>query len=197
MRNRIDKDVLALFGGASNVSDNTGANLSLDLWETALAAFKAQKPNMPRIAFVGSTNQIRDFRKAARAAGGGFITGNPAADLYGGMSRSGFQGIYAGVEIYEGNTTEADADNDAGGFVACSAPDEWAPVQGLENGGHYQRGSGLGVAFWALRGTYGVVAETMRVPERVGERLAVAAMYGATITADHLVRGFISKKAAA
>lgn len=196
-RNRIDKDLLALFGGATNVSDHTGVNLGLDNWEAALAAFKAQKPNMPRTAFVGSTNQIRDFRKAVRAAGGGFLAGDVGRDLYGGMARAGYQGMYAGVEIYEGNTTQADADNDAGGFCACAPAGEWAPVQGLENGGHYQRGSGLGLAMWALRGQFGVGAETIRVPERVGSRLVVSAMYGAVITADHLVRGFISKKAAA
>lgn len=196
-RNRMDKDILALFGGATNVSNHTGVNLGLDNWETALAAFKAQVPNMPRIAFVGSTNQIRDFRKAARAAGGGFTLGPVAADVYGNMDRTGYQGMYAGIEIYEGNTTQADADNDAGGFCACAPAGEWAPVEGLENGGHFQRGGGLGIAMWRLRDSFGVGAEMIRVPERVASRLVVSAMYGATITAEHLVRGFISKKAAA
>lgn len=196
-RNRIDKDVIAALGGATNVSDFSAANLGLDNFETALAAFKAQKPNMPRIAFIGSTNQVRDLRKAIRSSGNGGLIMGAGNDLYNGMTRAGFQGYWAGVEIYEGNTTEADADNDAGGFCACAPMGQWTGANDLASGGEFQRGSGLGLAVWALNGTYGVYADSLKNPRRIATDLVVSAMYGAAVTADHLVRAFISKKAAA
>ena len=197
MRNRIDKDVLATFGGATNLSDNTGSNLSLDLWETALAAFMAQKPLGPRFAFVGSTNQIRDLRKAIRSSGNGGLIMGAGLEVFNGLPNRGYVGTWQGVEIYQGNTTQSDADNDAGGFVSCAEMGVWTGGADLASGGEYQVHSGVGVAMWALRGQYGISAEAEREAQRIGTKLVASAMYGAAITADHLVRGFISKKAAA
>lgn len=197
LRNRIDKDVLGALVGATNTSDNTGSNLSLDLFDTALAAFKAQKPNMPRIVFIGSTNQVRDLRKAIRASGNGGLIMGAGLSVFEGQKNAGYQGDWGGIEIYEGNTTQADADNDTGGFVAAAPMGSWFGAASLDQGGEYQRGSGLGIAMWPLGGVYGPRPEAIRVPERVGLRLVASAMYGAAVTADHLVRAFISKKAAA
>lgn len=195
LRNKIDLDVLATLVGASNASDNSGSNLSLDLWETALAAFMAQKVQGPRFAFVGSSNQIRDFRKAVRQAGGAALVSMAGLEVFNGLPNSGYIGSYMGIEIYQGNTTQYDGTNDAGGFVSVGAP-AWSFAESMDLGGQFQVGSGLGLAMWNLRGQYGISAQTMPTPERQGTKLVASAMYGASITADHLVRAFISKKAA-
>ena len=83
-----------------------------------------------------------------------------------------------------------------GGFVSVGPMGAWLGPPSLDQGGQYQPGSGLGLAMWRLRGVYGITAQTMPAIERQGNRLVASAMYGASITADHLVRGFISKKAA-
>lgn len=197
MRDKIDLDVLALFVGATNVSDNSGSNLSLDLWETALAAFMAQKVQGPRFAFVGSSNQIRDFRKAVRAAGGAAMVSQAGLEVFNGLPNAGYIGTYMGIEIYQGNVTQADGTNDAGGFVSCASAGSWLGANTFDQGGQYQAGSGLGLAMWRLRGIFGISPEAMRTPERQGVKLVASAMYGASVTADHLVRGFFSKKAAA
>lgn len=192
LRNRIDKDVIAAIGAATNASDNTGANLSLALWDTAVAAFLAQKPGLDRIAFVGSSNQHRDLVTAIRSSGNGGLIFGSGNDVFNGTPRNGYKGMWNGIEIYVGNTTQADADNDAGGFVACAAPGSWVGPTSLEQGGQYQVGSGVGIAMWQ---NIGVKAQY--IPSRLGTDYVVAAMYGAAVTTDSRVRAFISKKAAA
>lgn len=185
VRNRMDKDVLALFGGAANSTDNSNVNLSLSLWEIALAAFLAQKPNQPRIAFVGSTNQWRDLISAIRTSGtGGFVEG-AGLDLFEGTARQGFKGMYNGVEVYVGNTTQADASNDSCGFVAC-------PALGSSVNGQMHAFSGLGLALWRP-----LQVEAQRYGRNLGTGYTVSVMYGAQITADNNVREVIFKKAAA
>jgi hypothetical protein len=196
LRNRINRDILATFGGASNLTDNSGSNLSLDNWETALAAFYAQKPLGPRFAFVGSTNQIRDLRKAIRSSGNGGLIMGAGLEVFNGLPNRGYVGTWQGVEIYQGDTTEYDASNDAGGFVSCAEMGVWTGPEDYSQGGQYQVGCGLGLALWPLRGTYGISARAQELVENVGTKLVASAMYGAAITADHLVRGFVSKKAA-
>jgi hypothetical protein len=197
LRNKIDLDILATFVGATNASDNTGSNLSLDLWETALAAFMAQKVQGPRFAFVGSVNQIRDLRKAIRQAGGGALVMQAGLEVFNGLPNRGYLGHYQGIEIYQGNTTQADGTNDAGGFCSCAELGAWSVANSFEEGGQYQAFSGLGLAKYRLNGSFEINMEVEREAQRVGAKLVCTAMYGASITADHLVRAFISLKAAA
>lgn len=184
VRNRVDKDVLALFVSAPNVSDNSGVNLDLDLFDAALSAFVAQKPNWPRIAFVASTNQVRDLRKAIRQSGNGGLLMGAGLDVFNGLPNAGYQGTWQGVEIYMGNTTQFDASNDAGGFVACAPLGSTGP-DGI------MPGSGLGLAVWE-----GLTPELERIAARRGTDVIVSSYYGAGITADQNVRAFVSKKAA-
>lgn len=195
LRNKIDLDILAVFVGATNASDNTGVNLSLDLWETALASYMAQKPLGPRHAFVGSSNQIRDFRKAIRQAGGAALVSMAGLEVFNGLPNRGYLGHYQGIEIYQGNTTQADASNDAGGFCSCAEAGTWTGGTSFDDGGQYQAFSGLGLAKWRLRGSYEINMAAQREEQRVGTKLVCTAMYGASATADHLIRAFISKKA--
>lgn len=198
LRNKIDLDILATLVGATNASDNTGSNLSLDLWETALAAFMGQKPLGPRFAFVGSVNQIRDLRKAIRQAGGAALVMQAGLAVFNGLPNRGYLGDYMGIEIYQGNTTQADGTNDAGGFVSCAEMGTWTVADSFDAGGQYQAFSGLGLAKYRLPGNgYEIQMEVEREAQRVGAKLVCSAMYGASITADHLVRSFISLKAAA
>lgn len=184
VENRIDKDVLGLFVGAAG-SDNSGFNLTLDLFDAALAAFHAVKPNHRRICFVGSTNQIRDLRKAIRnSAGGSLIVG--AGLSMNGLPVDGYCGEWQGVEIYQGNVTQADATNDAGGFVSCPALGTSSRQLGI------LPGAGLGVAVWR-----GLVPKAMESISRTGMDAAVTTYYGAGIVADNNVWSFFSKKAAA
>lgn len=185
VRDRLDKDVLALFVTATNASDNTGVNLDLDLFDAALAAFFAQKPTFRRIAFVGSTNQIRDLRKAIRQSGNGGLIVGSGNEVFNGMPLNGFCGMWQGVEIWQGNTTEADASNDAGGFCACAPLGTSSPAGILP-------GSGLGLAVWGS----GLFAEGVRVPSRRGYDATVSIYCGTARTAEHNARAFISKKAA-
>jgi hypothetical protein len=83
-----------------------------------------------------------------------------------------------------------------GGFVSCAEMGVWTGPEDYSQGGQYQVGCGLGLALWPLRGTYGISARAQELVENVGTKLVASAMYGAAITADHLVRGFVSKKAA-
>lgn len=185
VENRVDKDIIGLFTGATG-STNTGLNLTLDLFDTALAAFHAIKPNYPRICFVGSTNQIRDLRKAIRNSAGGVLVMGAGASVFNGLPVQGYCGEWQGVEIYQGNTTQADADNDTGGFVAT-------PPLGTNGGAlGIMPGSGLGLAVWR-----GMMIEGERIAGRVGTDVVVSTYYGAKITADNNVWKFVSKKAAA
>lgn len=183
VENRIDKDVLGLLVGAAG-SDYSGFNLDLDKFDAALAAFHAVKPNHQRICFVGSTNQIRDLRKAIRnSAGGSLIVG--AGLSMNGLPVQGYCGEWQGVEIYMGNTTQADATNDAGGFIAAPPLGTSSPTLGI------LPGAGLGVAVWR-----GLVPKMMESVSRTGMDAAVTTYYGAGIVADNNVWSFFSKKAA-
>jgi len=184
VENRIDKDVLGLFVGATG-SDNSGVNLSLDLFDAALAAFMAVKPTHPRLCFVGSTNQIRDLRKAIRNSAGGALIQGAGLAVFNGLPVQGYCGEYQGVEIYQGNTTQADATNDAGGFVSAPPLGTSSPALGI------LPGAGLGVAVWR-----GLAIGAQPIAARVGVDYVVSTYYGAKITADNNVWGFISKKAA-
>lgn len=182
VENRIDKDVLGLFVGATG-SDNSGVNLSLDLFDAALAAFHAVKPQHPRICFVGSTNQIRDLKKAIRNSAGGSLTTGAGLAVFNGLPVQGYLGEWAGCEIYQGNTTQADGTNDAGGFVS-------APPLGTTSPMGILPGAGLGVAVWR-----GLKIGAQEIPSRVGMAITVSTYYGAGITADNNVWSFFSKKA--
>lgn len=184
VENRIDKDVLGLMVGAAG-SDNSGFNLSLDLFDAALAAFHAQKPNHQRLCFVGSTNQIRDLRKAIRNSAGGSLIMGSGLSVFNGLPVQGYCGEWQGVEIYQGNVTQADGTNDAGGFIA-------APPLGTSNPGlGILPGAGLGIGVW--RGLKIGAQETV---SRTGMDVVVSTYYGAGITADNNVHSFFSKKAA-
>lgn len=184
VENRIDKDVLGLFVGATG-SDNTGVNLSLDLFDTALAAFHAVKPSHPRIAFVGSTNQIRDLRKAIRNSAGGSLVMGAGMSVFNNLPVNGYVGDWQGVNIYQGNVTQADASNDAGGFVSCPPMGTSDAALGI------MAGSGMGLAIWR-----GLTIGAQRFDSRQGVDITVAAYLGAGITADNNIWSFISKKAA-
>lgn len=184
VRNRVDKDVLALFASASNVSDYTGTNLDLDLFDAALAAFIAQKPSWQRTVFVGSVNQIRDLRKAIRNSSGGSLVMGAGLEVFNGMPNAGYVGTWQGCEIYQGNVAQADASNDVGGFVSCAPLGSSGPMGVMP-------GSGLGLAVWQ-----GLTPEAERIAARRGTDVVVSSYYGAGVTADHNVRAFISKKAA-
>lgn len=104
--------------------------------------------------------------------------------VFNGMPLQGLCGEWQGVEIYQGNVTQADADNDNGGFVACAPLGSSGPMGVLP-------GSGLGLAIWE-----GLKPEIERIAARKGDDYIVSSMYGAVITADCNVLGFQSKKAA-
>lgn len=183
VENRIDKDCIGLFVSATG-SDNSGFNLSLDLFDTALAAFHAVKPTHPRIVFVGSTNQIRDLRKAIRNSAGGALVMGSGASVFNGLPVQGYCGEWQGVEIYQGNTTQADATNDAGGFVSC-------PPMGMSDAAlGVMPGSGVGLAIWR-----GLTVGAQYFPSRQGTDITVSAYLGAGITADNNIWSFFSKKA--
>ena len=184
VENRIDKDVLGLFVGAAG-SDNSGFNLSLDLFDAALAAMQANKPSNSRICFIGSTNQIRDLKKAIRNSAGGSLIAGSGLAVFNGLPVEGYLGEWGGVEIYQGNTTQADATNDAGGFVSCPPLGTSNPAFGI------LPGSGLGLAVWR-----GMVPDVQKSNGRTGEDVMVTTFYGAGITADNNVWSFFSKKAA-
>lgn len=180
--NTLDVEALGLFVTASNASDNSGVNLTVALWQVALAAFKAQKPGAGEIAFVGSNNQIRDLLKDFVTIAGGQQLGNVAQSVFGSMVIDGYRGPYGGAHIFESsNVSEYDASNDAGGFVqvVSSAP------------GSPPSMSGLSMGLWSP-----IQAAGLYTPHRHGIDTTVSARCGFQRTAEHLVRAFISKKAA-
>lgn len=185
LRNRMDKDTIALFGGATNSGNHTGSNLDLDIFEAESALYRAQFPSGPRFAFIGSINQIRDMRTAIRTNGNGGLIIGAGLDLYQGMMRNGYQGNWGGFEFYEANTTQADGANDSGGFTSC------APL-GQMIGDQWQPFSGLGMAVWR-----GVRVVKARKDENDANDFVGTVHFGTLITAEWQVRELISKKAAA
>ncbi len=184
LENRIDKDCLGLLVSAVG-SDFSGANLTIDNFETGLAAFQNINPTHQRICFVGSTNQIRDLRKSIRNSGGGALMAGAGLSLNG-LPVQGYCGMWQGVEIYQGNVTEADATNDCGGFIAAPPLGTSSPALGI------MPGAGLIAGVWR-----GIGIKTAEVGERTGTGATVSSYYGVGISADNNVWQFISKKAAA
>ncbi len=182
VRKRIDRDMLALLSSADFVSDFSGDELTFDLWLAALSDFQGQYPTNSRIAFVASSAQVKNLRMAM-ANGAGFGASGPiGSDLFDARRANGFIGKLLEVEIYLGETPDADVDNATGAFVSC------APAGSMIDG-QWQPGSGLGAAFWwAPRG------EVQRAAERTATKLVVSARYGVAITAQHNVRAVISAK---
>lgn len=179
VRNTIDVTALALFKTASNQSDNTGVNLTVALWQAALASFRAQKL-MGQVVFVGSHNQVRDLLANLSTTVGGQQLGDAAAAIFNSEVVDGYRGPYQGVHIFEtGNISEADASNDHGGFL-CMVPGADGPLI-----------SGLAVGVWR-----GVGARGKDAPERHGYDVTTSARVGWTRSTERFVRGFISKKAA-
>lgn len=174
--NTLDIEALGLFVTATNASDNSGTNLTVALWQVALAAFKAQKPGIGEVVFVGSNNQIRDLLKDFVTIAGGSQLGNAAQSVFASTAIDGYRGAYGGVHIFESpNVSEYDASNDAGGFV-------------LVRPGSV---SGLSIGVWS-----GIQAEGLYLPYKHGFDTTVSARCGFQRTAEHKVRAFISKKAA-
>ncbi|MCY0990633.1 hypothetical protein OV203_26050 [Nannocystis sp. ILAH1] len=181
VENTLDSECLSQFVTATNFSDNSGVNLTVALWQVALAAFRAQKP-LGQVCFVGSNNQVRDLLKDFVTIAGGQQLGDAAAAVFGSGAVDGYRGPYAGVQIFESsNVNEFDASNDAGGFVAIS---------GLNAGGPPQM-SGLSMAMWEP-----LKAEGIYFPHRHGYDTTASSRCGFGRTAEYLVRGFYSKKAA-
>lgn len=180
--NTLDIEALGLFVTATNASDNSGSNLTVALWQVALAAFKAQKPGVGEVCFVGSNNQIRDLLKDFVTIAGGQQLGNAAQSVFSAMSVDGYRGAYGGVHIFESpNVSEYDASNDAGGFVIVRSSGPGAPPAM----------SGLSMGVWSP-----LKAAGLYTPHRHGIDTTVSARCGFQRTAEHLVRAFISKKAA-
>lgn len=179
VRNTIDVTTLALFKTASNQSDNTGVNLTVALWQAALALFRAQKL-MGQAVFIGSHNQIRDLLSALSTTVGGQQLGDAAAAIFNSAVVDGYRGPYQGVHIFEsGNISEADASNDHGGFL-CMVPGSSGPLI-----------SGLGLGVWR-----GIGARGKDAPEKHGYDVTTSARVGFSRSTERFVRGFISKKAA-
>ena len=179
VRNTIDVTCLALFTTASNQSDNTGVNLTVALWQAALAAFRAQKIQ-GQAAFVGSHNQIRDLLSSLSTTVGGQQLGDAASAIFNSSAVDGYRGPYQGVHIFEtGNITQADALNDHGGFV-CLVPGGNGPLM-----------SGLALPVWR-----GIAVRGRDIPERHGYDATASARVGFSRSTERFVRGFISKKAA-
>lgn len=179
IRNTIDAEVLELFKTASHLSDHTGLNLTIALWQAALALFKAQKPG-GTICYVGSHGQLRDFNAAMVAAVGGQQISGAGLSVFSSDVIDGFQGFYQGVAMFEsGNAAAADASNNVGGFVSIVAGQPGsAPTR-----------SGLALAVWT-----GIGAEGVRVPSRHGYDVTASARVGFTRASERMVRGLISLK---
>lgn len=180
IRQTIDIGVLDLFNTATNVSDNTGVNLTITLWMAALAAFKAQK-GQGTMCYVGSHNQIRDILKDLKDSAGGQTLGPAGASIFSSQVIDGYRGEYGGVHFFEsGNVASNDADNDVGGFIFVQGTPGSAPTR-----------SGLVLGVW-----HGVQAMGLYTPHRHGIDTTVSARVGFQRSAEYLVRGLISKKAA-
>jgi len=181
VRNSIDVSALALFSSATNVTDNTGVNLTTALWAAGLALFKAQLPG-GLLCFVGSPAQLRDINNdLANNAGGAAINGAGLALFSSGMT-DGYIAPYRGVHIFESsNVAQADGSNDVGGFlsIVVGAPGA-APTR-----------SGLAIGVW-----HGVMAEGIRDPSRFGLDVVVSARVGFQRSNERMLRGMISKRAA-
>lgn len=181
LRNEIDKQVLGLFDGATNTSDNTGVNLTLALWRQARAAFRAQKP-IGTMCFVGSPNQLRDIIEDMAVVAGGTQLGNAGQTIFSSSVIDGYLGPYQGVHIFESaNVPEADASNDVGGFVAVTSSGPTSPPSL----------SGFALGIWQP-----IQIEDIRAPSRHGLDTTVSARVGFVRAAEYLVRAVISKKAA-
>ena len=172
--NTLDQEGLGLFVGATNAADHSGVNLTIALWQAALAAFRAFRP-VGEIAFVASTSQMRDFMKDLIVVGGAAPVAGSANPVFQTMNIDGYRQAWGGVHLFESaNITQYDASNDNGGFVALSPT---------------LKGFSMGV--WS-----GIEAGGLYTPHRHGYDTTVGARAGFVRTAEHLVYGFISKKAA-
>ena len=189
LRNRVDKDMLALFGGAANSGNHTGVNLDLDIFDAEVALFRAQYPMGPRFAFVGSINQVRDLQIAIRDLGNGGLIVGAGLNLFGGRMRMGFKGEWGGFEIYEGNTTQADNANDSGAFLSCAPLGQ---TLGAGEDMQWQPFSALGLAVWRP-----IRVVPQRIENRDATDLVGTIHYGTGITHDANIRELITKKAAA
>jgi hypothetical protein len=185
LRDHLDKQVLNLFVAATNVSDNSDVNLSLALLQSSLASFKAQKPR-GAICFVGSNNQIRDLLLALQtAAASPFLQGS-GNEVFNSENVDGYRGKWGGIHVFESaNIQQADADNDAGGFVAVTAAAAGSELAAPSL-------SGLGLAIWAK-----IEAKGVYVPSRKGFDVTCSARVGYQRVAEYLCRSFFSKKTAA
>lgn len=175
VRNRVNKDVCALAASAATETNKTGAELSLDNFDTAYAEFTALNPNLARHLAVLSGNQIMHLRKAIRSSGNGGLIMNAGLDVFNGRRNSAYQGDWGGVEIWRGEMPDDGVSDVAGMFVAANEP-----------GGQ----SGLGLAVW-----WGPRPGVQDAATQVGRELVVTARYGVCITADHLVHRIVTKKA--
>lgn len=180
LRNTLDQMGLEVFKTATNMSDNTGVNLTLELWQDALFAYRAQKP-LGEVAFVGSNAQIRDLLKDMVTGAGAQQIAGAGATLFNSMKVDGYHAPYAGVHIFESaNVAQADASNDVGGFVSL-----------VLGGGGPPSLSGIGVAIWQ-----DITATGVYVPHRKGYDATVTCRVDFKEVAPFLLRGFISKRAA-
>lgn len=182
IRNTIDVEVLELFKTASNLSDNTGVNLTIPLWAAALALFKAQKPG-GLVVFVGSNAQLRDIHASMMNSAGGAQIMGAGSEIFNAEHNDGYLGKYNGVHIFESaNVAQNDGANDVGGFVSIRAGAAGAtPAR-----------SGLALGVWK-----GVGAEGVRVPSKFGLDTTISARVGFQRASERMVRGLISKRAAA
>ena len=179
VRNTVDVETLELFKTASNMSDNTGVNLTVLLLAAGLAAFRAQKP-IGEVALVLSPNQVRDLITDQVSSTGGVQIGGVGSAMFNSMAVDGYRGPYMGMHLFESsNVAAADGANDVGGFVAVS-PGPSSPSL-----------SGLSLGVWSP-----IEAKGLYKPEFHADDVTVSTRCGFVRTAEYLVRGLISKKAA-
>lgn len=181
IRNTIDLEVLELFKTATNVSDNTGVNLTIALWMASLALMKGQKPG-GTICFVGSNAQLRDIHADMIAGVGASQIAGAGNTIFSSDVQDGYLGTYHGVHIFESsNVAQNDGSNDVGGFLAISAG---AP-------GSSPARSGFALGVWR-----GLEARGLYTPHRHGVDTTVSARVGFARASERMVRGLISKRAA-
>lgn len=157
---RMDEDVLGLGSSLTNITDETGNALTLDIWEAARTAYLGQKPMLGPggfHAFVGTSKIVGKMQTLLRQAGGGSLIQGAGLMMFDGQPMAEYQGRYQGFEIFQGAAPAADVSNSISMFLCA--------------GEHGALAMGV---WWGLR------PGSMPVLGRTGTELVTSARYGVT-----------------
>lgn len=175
MLEQFDEDVLTNITSATNTSNFSGLDFTIERWGTALAGLRANT-GPGRVVGVFHDFQVDDLRASLRASGLGYgLFQQPQGASMLNQQAKGLMGELEGVLVYSTKEVpQFDANNWSGAFLRL---------------GDHPGNSGLAAAVWR-----GITTELQREIVTISTDLVTHSIYGSTLVRNDCVEEVVTSK---